>query len=108
MNEDRRDLPPPSNGMREKKVRSRKSVIVFFAVGILMVCIPLVIVFGWSAETCRGTVQDFCLGSKLYRTSTTILPYVMLIGGAVIAFNMKRVSDMIYSSDEDDSDTPSG
>jgi hypothetical protein len=43
-----------------------------------------------------------CIHSVDYRYLVSAFPYVMLGGGIVIAYNMKRISDAINSSSLDD------
>jgi len=84
---------------------SKGSIFVFFIIGGLLVGLPLILVLTWSSTPCRGAVQVFCLGSHLYRMSVLIFPYVMLSGGAIIGYNMKRISDMIFASQEEEEDS---
>ena len=70
-----------------------------------MVALPLVLVLNWSSTACSAVLLNFCIGSQLYKTSTMILPYVMLAGGALVGYNMKRVYDSLVRSEgeiEDD------
>ena len=43
-------------------------------------------------SACRASVLD-CNHSDYYRYLVSAFPYVMLVGGALIAYNMKRISD---------------
>ncbi len=83
-----------------------------------MVALPLILILNWSSSACGVAIQDFCRGSQLYKTSVVILPYVMLAGGAIVGYNMKRVYEMtnpnrdgdddeIENEDEGDSKSPS-
>ena len=95
MNNDHKNLP------------SKQSIYVLFTIGCIMIGLPLLLVLDWSSTTCKGAAQTFCAGSKLFKESTTVLPYVMLAGGAVMAYCMKKISERIFAiDDEEDSEGP--
>ena len=81
------------------KELSRASIAKFFIVGGLLLVTPMVFVFNWPSQGCNTSFENFCSGSQFYRTSVTILPYVMVIGGVIIGYNMKRISDSINTKD---------
>jgi hypothetical protein len=47
-------------------------------------------------------MKDFCGSSQFYKTSVNILPYMMLAGGAIIGYNMKRVYDLANPGSDGD------
>jgi len=53
---------------------------------------------------CKADASS-CNHTEAYRYLVSAFPYIMLAGGALIAFNMKRISDHINSSQEDDDET---
>lgn len=87
---------------------TRKSVVLLFTVGALMLVAPLSTVL-IENSACRSNVLD-CNHSDYYRYLVSAFPYVMLFGGALIAFNMKRISDYtnaraaIEDEEEEDDD----
>ena len=93
-----------SDDGKGKQTTGKRSVFLLFILGGLMVTLPLILMLNWSSSTCSVTVHNFCRGSQLYRTSASVLPYVMLAGGAVVGYNMKRVYDLANPRGEGDGD----
>jgi len=72
---------------------TRKSVVIFFAVGAILLAAPLGTVLSENA-VCRSNAST-CIHSEDYRYLVSAFPYIMLAGGILIAYNMKRISDSI-------------
>lgn len=84
---------------------SKSSIIKFFVVGSILLVSPIVLAAFWQTTSCNHEFEDLCLGSQFYKSSISFLPYVMIIGGLIIGFNMKRISDSIIANEKEDSDT---
>ncbi len=74
----------------------RPSVIKLFVAGFALICLPVLMVlewpkFGWCSATLLGNV---CYGTKFFIGVGTFLPYVMLIGGIMVAFNVHRCAEV--------------
>jgi len=52
---------------------------------------------------CRVNATS-CDHTEAYRYLVSSFPYIMLGGGVLIAYNMKRVADSINSSSDDESE----
>jgi hypothetical protein len=77
------------------KLPSKRTLGAFFAVGAILLVAPMALVFFWTPDpTCTHSAQRASLcNSEIYNRTISFLPFVMLAGGAMIAFNMKRISD---------------
>lgn len=82
---------------------TRKSVALLFAVGAIMLVAPVGTVLSESS-ICRADALS-CNHTEAYRYLVSAFPYIMLAGGIVIAYNMKRISDHINSSSRDDDES---
>jgi hypothetical protein len=86
---------------------SRKSILLLFTIGSLMLVVPLVTVLA-SAQLCRSDASE-CFRSEAVRLTFSGLPYVMIGGGILIGYNMKRISDSItYDARLDDEEESTG
>ncbi|HYB03598.1 MAG TPA: hypothetical protein VED17_03990 [Nitrososphaerales archaeon] len=81
---------------------SRKSMVILFTVGAIMLAAPLGTVLSESA-ICKSDASS-CIHSEDYGYLVSAFPYIMLGGGVLIGFNMKRISDAINAPVEDESD----
>jgi hypothetical protein len=79
---------------------NKKSVVILFAVGAIMLVAPLSTVLSENSS-CKADAAS-CIHSEDYRYLVSAFPYIMLGGGVLIAYNMKRISDAINSSSVDD------
>jgi hypothetical protein len=84
--------PNPQSGRAEL---TRKSVVILFTLGAIMLVVPVGTVLSESS-LCRANSSS-CIHSEDYGDLVSFFPYVMLGGGMLIGFNMKRVSDSINS-----------
>jgi hypothetical protein len=83
-----------------RKEPSRASLVALFIVGALLLAGPLLLVVGWAPSStspryCSSLFSSFCKNKELYQTSAEVLPYVMLVGGAVIAYGIRRVANSV-------------
>lgn len=85
---------PTYEGTRDNEI-PKASIIKFFTVGGLLLVMPLVVVLDWPTNSCVTSAVDFCMGSHAYKMMTNFLPYVMVVGGVLIGYNMKRISDSL-------------
>jgi hypothetical protein len=79
---------------------TRKSIFVLFAIGSLMLVIPLGTVLTENS-ICRSSASA-CIHSDGYRYLISSFPYVMIGGGLLIGYNMKRISDSINFEESDE------
>jgi len=94
-------MSTPIPGPHQKSAElNTKSVIILFAVGAIMLVAPLGTVLSENS-ICRSNASS-CDHSDVYRYLVSSFPYVMLGGGVLIGYNMKRVSDSINSHSLDD------
>ncbi len=91
---------PLANSQSGKIELTRKSIVVLFSVGALMLVIPVGVVLSESS-ICRANASA-CIHSDAYRYLVSAFPYIMITGGLLIGYNMKRVSDSINSENLDD------
>jgi hypothetical protein len=71
-----------------------------------MLVVPLSTVVSENSA-CRADASS-CNHTAEYRYLVSAFPYVMLGGGVVIAYNMKRISDHAAHIAEEDEDDDSG
>ncbi|MFI5420420.1 MAG: hypothetical protein ACHQ1H_05590 [Nitrososphaerales archaeon] len=79
---------------------TRRGVILLFAIGSLMLVIPLGTVLAENS-VCRANSLE-CIHSEAYRYLVSSFPYLMIGGGLLIGYNMKRISDSINAEEEDE------
>ena len=74
---------------------SRRSVVTFFVIGAIFISAPVVLVISSpSGSSCASAfMREICQGSRFYWASVNFFPYLMLIGGLIAGYNMKRVAD---------------
>ncbi|MHB8568211.1 MAG: hypothetical protein ACYC7D_09130 [Nitrososphaerales archaeon] len=80
-------------------------MIKLFVIGGLLLVSPLLIVVNWPSKGCESSNPSYCSVSPFYRTAVTILPYFMIIGGVIIGYNMKRISDSINSKSQEEEES---
>jgi hypothetical protein len=90
-----------------RKVPSRDSILAFFVIGALLLVIPLFLVL-FVGEPCAGLLPGLSgipiCATLLYKQVVAALPYFMLVGGVIIGYNLKRVSDSLLPPVEEDDD----
>jgi hypothetical protein len=91
-----------NNPLPKARELTRKSVIIFFAIGAVLLAVPVGAVLTENALCRVDTVS--CIHTGDYRFLISTFPYVMLGGGVLIAFNMKRISDSINAPDNDENE----
>ena len=80
---------------------SRRSIFILFAVGSCLLVIPLAVVLS-ANYFCR--IEGVCHPTEDYRIEVSAFPYVMIGGGIIIGYNMKRISDAARYDEERDGD----
>ena len=55
------------------------------------------------SSMCRADSAS-CIHSEVYRYLVSAFPYIMLGGGLLIGYNMKRISDSLNASARDESE----
>jgi hypothetical protein len=90
----------PSAGQNTNVEVSKKSVVILFAVGAIMLVAPLGTAL--SENSLCKTNATACNHSDDYRYLISSFPYIMLGGGLLIGYNMKRISDSINAQHIDD------
>jgi len=82
---------------------TRRSILLFFLIGGVLLVVPLVIVFSWDPRTCTSTpVGLSCKVPSVYAATVRFLPFVMILGGVIVAFNLKRISDSMRLHEEEE------
>jgi hypothetical protein len=79
-----------------RKTPSSRSLKIAFSVGAIMLVLPLALVVSSSPSCTPGSV---CSKSNVYRFGYTLFPYIMIAGGVIIGYNMKRLSDSLRPSE---------
>ena len=72
---------------------SRRSIITFFAVGGILLVFPLALVV--TTNPVCGIDSSAICSTPAYKFGLSFFPYLMLAGGLIIGYNMKRVSDSL-------------
>jgi hypothetical protein len=75
-------------------------MITVFVLGAVLLFVPLILVVGFSSIACNVGTSS-CI-PFLYKMLFPALPYVMIVGGVLIGYNMKRISDSLLPEDEDE------
>ncbi len=82
---------------------TRDSLIAFFLVGAVLLLAPLILVLVLGAHTCSVVaVGDACTLTSIYKVIFPSLPYIMLVGGVLIGYNLKRISDSLLPPELDE------
>lgn len=89
--------PNPHPGNTEL---SRKSMVILFTVGAIMLVAPVGTVLSENSA-CRVDSSS-CIHSESYGYLVSSFPYVMVGGGLLIGYNMKRISDAMNAPLPDD------
>ena len=90
----------------------RKSSVLLFVAGAILLVVPLILVVIWDGPACSLaqtiTVGNagYCPSLRLFKGLTSLFPFLMVIGTVLIGYNLKRISDSLLppkeESDEDD------
>ncbi len=82
----------------------RASTVAYFAVGGLLLVLPLLLILTWGSSSCTQgfNVPIYCVSRSEFKFSASFLPFVMLMGGVMIAYKMKSISDSLKPPDEED------
>ena len=100
------DSAPHFSTATKRPEVTRRGVIVLFALGSLMLVIPFGTIVTENSM-CRANAAS-CIHSDSYRYLVSSFPYVMIAGGLLIGYNMKRISDTInYEEHDEEPDTDS-
>jgi hypothetical protein len=94
------DSSPHFSASTKRPEITRRGVILLFAIGSLMLVIPLGIVLAENS-TCGANPTE-CIHSEAYRYLVSSFPYIMIGGGLLIAYNMKKISDSINAEEADE------
>lgn len=83
-----------------------RSVIIFFVSGLVLLLVPLTLILVWSGPAC-GLAEgqksgEFCPTHQLFDTFVSLFPFLMVIGGVLIGYNLKRISDSLLPPKEAD------
>jgi hypothetical protein len=91
---------PRSNPNQRNVEITRKSMVVLFTVGAILLVVPVGTVL--SENSICSANPSSCIRSDSYRYLVSAFPYLMLGGGILIAYNMKRISDSISAKEIDE------
>jgi hypothetical protein len=93
--------------IEQRKLSPRNSVIGFFVVGGMLLVIPFTLVMVWGSSIC-SPAQTLSAGPPLYCPSPVVFksfisffPFLMVIGGVLIGYNLKRISDSLLPPKEE-------
>ncbi|MCL4519124.1 MAG: hypothetical protein M1587_08010 [Thaumarchaeota archaeon] len=90
------DGADPNKLMR--KSPTKRSLATFFAIGGMMLVLPLALVLATN-PVCTPNTETICSTSSAYKFVLSFFPYVMLAGGLIIGYNMKRIADSVKPVD---------
>ncbi len=89
----------------------RNSVIIFFAVGFLLLLVPLALVVVWNQFGCttgslsHSVMTTYCPSVGVFKSAYSLFPFLMLIGGVLVGYNLKRISDSLLPPRDDDEES---
>jgi len=97
------DSSPSDYTATKRPEITRRGVVLLFAIGSLMLVVPLGTILTENSM-CKANPTS-CINTQSYRYLVSAFPYIMIAGGLMIAYNMKRISDSInYEEPESESD----
>jgi hypothetical protein len=85
----------------------KNSIIRFFVVGFALMIIPVVLILFWNHLGCfsqsleHSVVSNYCLPGNLDKNMEALLPFIMVVGGVLVGYNIKRISDSNVPPPED-------
>jgi len=81
---------------------TQTSIIFYFLIGGALLVSPLVVVSNWNPQVCSSNSlgQQKCSTPIVYSQTVSFLPFMMVVGGLLIGYNMKRISDSLRPHDE--------
>ncbi len=83
----------------------RNSLVALFVMGAILLLIPLIFILLVGGHACNvGVLVNSCTLPSNYRIMVPALPYLMVVGGVLIGYNMKRISDSLLPQDMDESE----
>jgi hypothetical protein len=82
----------------------RATTVAYFALGALLLVLPLLLILTWGSSSCNQgfNVPSYCVSRSEFKFSASFLPFVMLMGGLIIGYKMKTISDSLKPPDEED------
>ncbi|MGI0078786.1 MAG: hypothetical protein ACRECH_04110 [Nitrososphaerales archaeon] len=91
---------------RERRAPSKDSIVAFFIMGTLLLLVPLFLALSFVAQPCAipRTIGSSCTIPPLFKEVLSALPFVMIIGGVMIGYNLKRISDSLLPREEDETE----
>lgn len=87
---------------------NKNSVLIFFMTGFLLLIIPLVLMLFWNEIGCatevlgHSTLSSYCPSIGIFKSADSFFPFLMVIGGVLVGYNLKRISDSFLPPPEDD------
>ena len=84
---------------------TRRSIVLLFTVGSCLLIVPLAIVLIGS-PLCRA--DSICSSNQDYRVEISTFPYVMIGGGILIGYNMKRIADSMKFDNSENGESEDG
>ncbi len=94
----------------------RRSILRFFVIGFCLMLIPLAMILFWNQMGCyaqilgHAAVSHYCLPGNLDKSMELFLPFIMIVGGAMVGYNLKRISDsnLPPPDDKEEEEEPEG
>lgn len=80
-------------------------MISFFVIGGILLVLPLALILFWNSSGCYAIgsrVEGYCPSSYEFRILLSFLPFLMLVGGVLIGYNLKKVSDRFSPPEEEE------
>ncbi len=101
-----------SNGIRpERKELNPNTSIAYFSLGTFLLVVPLLLILLWGSSSCvAGSSTTFyrpfyCASNQLFHISTEFFPFVMIVGGVLVGYRMKMISESLAPpKDEEEND----
>lgn len=78
--------------------------IRYFTVGAALLVVPLIVIITLGSPACTQgpSVPSYCVSSSTFKFLSSFLPFVMVVGGVLIGYRMKKISDSLKPEDDED------
>jgi hypothetical protein len=80
----------------DSKQKSGASTLSYLATGAVLLIVPVALISVWGSQNCTTSpAASYCIPSKDFKVAIDFLPFLMLIGGILIGYKMKKISDSL-------------
>jgi low affinity Fe/Cu permease len=91
---------------RMQTLPQKNNTLASFAIGAALLVVPLILILVWGSSACMQTfAPSYCISTKTFMTVSSFLPFVMLVGGVLIGYRMKKIADSLTPRDEPDEES---